>query len=133
MRTKEKIVEHLTYTGYKDSAIDRICGFLIGIKIKDSQERFLFKRGQHDFEDFLNWVNCEGETIDDEFKTSELKLLVKSLKEESLSKSKELGIENIEQITSYLDKYLIHCNDVIGLIIESKGCLAIIKDRLKNE
>lgn len=57
----KEIVDHLYLFGYKDEAIDKICGWMIGSGLKSAEEKILYKKGNRTFEDFLNWYNSKDE------------------------------------------------------------------------
>lgn len=55
--TKEIIKEHIKNVGHCDSAILKICGWLVGKGLKASDEVFKFKKGDGTFDEFLYWAN----------------------------------------------------------------------------
>lgn len=67
MKTKKDVKKHLEKSGYRDDAIERICGFLIAKELKEVDEVFRFKKGSLRFKDFLLWFNMElpNLTVDD--------------------------------------------------------------------
>lgn len=55
--SKEVIKEHLLNVGHSESAILKICGWLVGKGLKSSDEAFKFKKGDGTFDEFLYWIN----------------------------------------------------------------------------
>lgn len=59
MKSKEEITNHLKHVGYDDKTIIKICGWLIGRGIKAIDERVQIRRGNNNFDFFINWYNNE--------------------------------------------------------------------------
>lgn len=57
MKTLEEVKEHIHKVGYKEEAIAKICGFLIGKELKGEHEPICFRKGINEFSSFLNWFN----------------------------------------------------------------------------
>lgn len=59
MRTKNEVLAYLKENGHSNNAITKIMGFLIGVGIKEPNERIVFKRGENSWEEFFEWYNNE--------------------------------------------------------------------------
>lgn len=59
MKTKEEILEHLLKNGYDDTAINKICGWMCGMKLKAVDETIQVKRGRNNFKDFISWYETD--------------------------------------------------------------------------
>lgn len=66
MKTLEEIKEHLSEVGYTTNAMLQIEGFLIGGEHIAPNEEITFKRGEKDFEYFMEWF-LDNKTIDEEY------------------------------------------------------------------
>lgn len=64
MKTKEQVLGHLKQVGYTKRAIDKICAYMIAKELKNLDEKIIIKKGDNDFESFVDWFNQdEVETI----------------------------------------------------------------------
>lgn len=57
MKTKEKVLWHLKNVGYTNRAIDKICAYMIAKDLKSIDEKIIIKKGDNDFESFVEWFN----------------------------------------------------------------------------
>lgn len=98
MKTKEKVLKHLMEVGYTKKAINRIMGFLIGKDLKAIDEQITYKKGENNFEYFMNWFGCNRENIK-----------VKKTKKSKLEAYKEIVnflISNVKDVPVYWLGYL---------------------------
>ena len=65
MKTKEEILEHLLKNGYDDTAINKICGWMCGMKLKAIDETIQVKLGRNNFKDFISWYETDFLKFDD--------------------------------------------------------------------
>lgn len=65
MKTKEEVLEHLFENGYDDTAINKICGWMCGMKLKGIDETIQVKRGRNNFKDFISWYETDFLKFDD--------------------------------------------------------------------
>lgn len=66
MKTFEEVELHLLTTGYKSSELDKICGYLIGVGIKELDVELTILIGDGTFEEFYAWYNDETLENEDE-------------------------------------------------------------------
>lgn len=64
MKTFEEVELHLFTTGYKSCELDKICGYLIGVGVKEPSVKFKILLGDGTFDDFYAWFNEEPIEVD---------------------------------------------------------------------
>ena len=64
MKTLNEVELHILTNGYKLSEIDKICGYLIGAGMKDSDTELFFAIGDGTFDEFYVWFNGIQESED---------------------------------------------------------------------
>lgn len=62
MKTFNEVELHLLTNGYKSCDIDKICGYLIGAGVKDTDTEVTFLIGDGVFDDFYAWFNDVDES-----------------------------------------------------------------------
>lgn len=66
MKTKEEVLAHLKSTGYQQSEISKIMGFLIGNGTKTAKEAVRYRQGNGTFDNFLDWYTSEQKQEEDD-------------------------------------------------------------------
>lgn len=98
MKTKEQIKKYLLKNGHSPKAMDKICGFLVGAGIKDSDEPVKFAKGTGTFDDFMDWYNCDEDACFNCPLYGVLEYLCERMNE---TNDKEL-IDRLQDYTSFL-------------------------------
>ena len=59
-KTMSEIRRHCLCNGYSEYEMGKICGFLIAKGLKSNEEKISYKKGNHKFEDFIKWFECNS-------------------------------------------------------------------------